>query len=241
MAIGTGKRLALLATLAIAAVAPSGAAAMQPGVTTAVRTLHGFGASASTAPTILTIADEMGIDNRISAQIDPAGRLVLTAPEGLGDPDGAGPNCRLDNATPGTATAQQVSCAPGYISAIVGTLGRGNDVFDADSQLSIYVGTVASGQPRPLLGGPGHDRLVGGAAPDLLDGAGGPDSIVGGGGEDFLVGGPGADNVSGGGQRDILLGLGGPDKLNGGASRDVCRGGGGTDRGKNCEVARGIP
>ena len=69
---------------------------------------------------VLTVNDYRGIDNRISVFTGPTGRLVLTAPEGLGDPDGSGSACALDNAKPGESTAQQVSCAPGYIGAIVG-------------------------------------------------------------------------------------------------------------------------
>jgi RTX calcium-binding nonapeptide repeat (4 copies) len=231
-----------LATLAIVAcVAPQAAAADPPGATASVWTVHGSRASAATSLNVLTLMDQRRIDNRISAYVGPTGRLVLTAPEGLGDPDGSGPNCSLDNAKPTEASSTEVSCAPGYIGAIVGDLGGGSDTFDADPGLSVYVGAVIDGTRQPLGGGRGRDRLVGGALADLLDGAGGSDSIVGGGGEDFLIGGPGADNLSGGGGSDVLVGLGGSDKLNGGAGRDLCRGGGGFDIGKSCDVLRGIP
>ena len=223
-----------------AAIAPSAAAASQA-VHTSVRTVHGQAASATSGGNLLTIADNTGVENRISAYLDSAGRLVLTAPEGLRDPDGTGANCSLDNANAGEETAQQVSCAPGYISAIVGSLGRGSDVFDADPALTVGLGTALTGDQRPLDGGPGRDRLVGGAAVDLLGGSGGPDSLVGGAGDDFLTGGPGADNLSGGIGVDALFGLGGPDRLNGGAGQDTCRGGGDIDTGKRCEDSRGIP
>jgi len=238
----TPKKLAVLGILAIAAaIAPSAAAAAQPGVTTSVWTVHGSRASASSAVNVLTLSDQRRIDNRISAYIGPTGRLVLTAPEGLGDPDGSGPNCSLDNAKPSESSAQEVSCAPGYIGAIAGDLAGGGDIFDADPGLTVYVGAVIDGTRRPLAGGTGRDRLVGGAAPDLLDGGGGGDSIVGGGGEDFLIGGPGPDNLSGGGGSDVLIGLGGSDRLSGGPGKDFCRGGGGLDSGKSCDVSRGIP
>ena len=149
----------------------------------------------------------------------------LTAPEGLGDPDGSGSACALDNAKPGESTAPQVSCAPGYIGAIVGDLGRGSDTFDADPGLPVMIGAVIDGQPRPLEGGPGRDRLVGGAMADLLEGDGGADSLAGGGGQDRMIGGPGADNLSGGGAADWLVGGGGPDKLSGGGGKDLCKGG----------------
>jgi Ca2+-binding RTX toxin-like protein len=189
----------------------------------------------------MTLHDYRGIDNRISAFIGPTGRLTLTAPEGLGDPDGSGSACSLDSAKPGESTAQQVSCAPGYIGAIVGDLNRGSDTFDADPALPVMIGALIDGQHRPLSGGPGRDRLVGGMFGDLLDGGGGPDSVAGGGGSDQLVGGPGADNMSGGAGNDLLFGGGGPDRLSGGGGRDLCRGAGGLDAAKGCETSRSIP
>jgi Ca2+-binding RTX toxin-like protein len=231
---------ALAALAAVAAIAPATASA-RPGVTTAVWTIHGHGAASASSMNVMTVNDLRGIDNRISVFTGPTGRLVMTAPEGLGDPDGGGSLCALDNAAPGEATAQQVSCAAGYIGAIVGDLGRGSDTFDADPTLAVLIGAQIDGQSRPLAGGPGRDRLVGGALGDLLDGEGSQDSIAGGAGQDRLIGGPGADNLSGGAAADRLFGRGGPDKLNGGGGRDLCKGAGGFDTAKSCETARGIP
>lgn len=230
-----------LALLAVASAAGPAAASPRPGLTDAVWTVHGHGASAAASINVLTLNDQRRIDNRISAYMSSSGRLVLTAPEGLGDPDGDGPSCGLDNAKAGETSATQASCAAGYIGAIVGDLSGGSDTFDADPRLTVMVGAVINGQARPLAGGPGRDRLVGGSLSDLLDGGGGADSIAGGGGMDLLFGGPGADNLSGGGGNDSLLGGGGPDKLNAGSGKDVCRGAGGTDTAKSCETARGIP
>jgi Ca2+-binding RTX toxin-like protein len=210
--------------LAASMAATPATASSHTAVTDAVRTVRGHGASASASINVLTLADQRRIDNRITAYMGSDGRLVLTAPEGLGDPDGSGSNCRLDNAAkPSETSATQVSCASGYIGAIVGDLGGGSDTFDADPNLSVMVGGVIDGQARPLLGGPGRDRLVGGAQSDLLVGGGGQDSVVGGGSSDTLVGGSGND------------------KLIGGAGRDICKGGGGTDTAKSCELTRGIP
>lgn len=230
-----------LALLAVASAAGPAAASPRPGLTDAVWTVHGHGASAAASINVLTLNDQRRIDNRISAYMSSSGRLVLTAPEGLGDPDGDGPSCGLDNAKAGETSATEASCAAGYIGAIVGDLSGGSDTFDADPGLTAMVGDVINGQARPLAGGPGRDRLVGGSLSDLLDGGGGADSIAGGGGMDLLFGGPGADNLSGGGGNDSLLGGGGPDKLNAGSGKDVCRGAGGTDTAKSCETARGIP
>jgi RTX calcium-binding nonapeptide repeat (4 copies) len=212
----------MLGVLAVAAAAAPAASA-QAGITTAVRSVHGPAASAAAGVNLLTVNDQRGIDNRISAYIGSTGRLVLTAPEGLGDPDGSAANCSLDNAKPGEASATEVSCAAGYIGAIVGDLAGGSDTFDADPGLTVMVGALVNGVPRPLSWGPGRDRLIGGALPDLLLGRGGPDSLIGAGGN------------------DVLAGAGGRDKLIGGSGKDACRGGGGADSGKNCEQVRSIP
>jgi hypothetical protein len=214
--------LIVLAACVAAAPAAAGASA-RPGVADAVWTVHGQSASASASINVLTLNDQRKIDNRITAYLGSDGRLVLTAPEGLGDPDGDGTYCRLDNAKSGETSAPEVSCAAGYIGAIVGDLGEGSDTFDADPNLSVMVGGVIDGQARPLFGGPGRDRLVGGTLNDLLVGGGGSDSLVGSGGSDQLVGGAG------------------PDRLIGGSGRDTCRGSGGVDVAKGCELTRGIP
>ncbi|MFL5907161.1 MAG: calcium-binding protein [Solirubrobacterales bacterium] len=222
--MGTGKALRLVLMLALCAAAAAPAAAeASPGVETSILRVDSPGASAAAGVNLLTVNDQRGIDNRISSFIAPNLRLTMTAPEGLGDPDGAGANCRLDNAKPGESTATEVSCAPGYIGAIVGDLGGGNDSFDADSSLGVMVGAVIDGQRRPLAGGVGRDHLVGGGAADLLEGGSGADALIGAGG------------------RDLLIGDGGPDKLNGGADKDACKGGGGRDRGKGCELVSSIP
>ena len=230
-----------LTMLTLAWTATPVAASAEPGIAGSAWTVQGGGAIAASPVNLLTINDQRRNDNRIRAYTDAEGRLVLSAPEGFGDPDGSGTNCRLENAKPGETIAQQVSCAPGYIGAIVGDLVPGNDMFAADPGLAIMVGTVMDGVRRPLLGGPGRDRVIGGLAIDLLDGAGSGDSLIGAGGEDILVGGPGADNLSGGGANDVLQGGAGPDKLRGGGGRDLCRGGGGIDHAKSCELARSIP
>jgi RTX calcium-binding nonapeptide repeat (4 copies) len=237
-----GKTLVLVSALAIAAVvAPSSAAARQPAVSASVSSVDGGAAAAASSLNVLTLNDPGKIDNRISAHIGPTGRLVLTAPEGLGDPDGSGLHCTLDNANPGQSSAQQVSCAAGYIGAIVGDLNSGNDTFSAEPGLTVLVGAVIDGERRPLFGGLGRDRLVGGTASDLLDGEDGPDAVIGMGGEDFLIGGSGSDKLKGGTGGDVLMGLTDPDRLNGGPARDLCKGGGASDTGKSCEISRGIP
>jgi hypothetical protein len=223
MRLRTGKRALALALLGSAAAAAPAAATHSTALTAGISTVHGAGATAAVSVNVLTLNDARRIDNRITAYVNSAGRLVLTAPEGLGDPDGSGQNCKLDNGKNGEPTATEVSCAPGYIGAIVGNLGGGSDVFSADPGLDVMIGGVIDGQRRPLSGGAGRDRIVGGALQDLLDGGAGPDSLVGGGGNDGLSGGSGAD------------------KLTGGAGRDLCRGGPDADRAKGCEVEQSVP
>jgi hypothetical protein len=235
-----GKAIGVLIVLALAGAA-SPAAMAQPGVEASVWTLHGRGATAASPINVLTINDQRRIDNRIRAHADPEGRLVLSAPEGLGDPDGGGQNCRLDNAKSGEMSAQQVSCAPGYVGAIVGDLGGGADTFEAHPGLAVMVGAVIDGAHRPLWGGSGRDRLISGFGSDLLGGGGGADSMFGGGGEDLVLGEGGRDTLGGGGGNDVLAGGAGADKLGGGGGRDLCRGAGGLDRAKSCELARSIP
>src|SRR5262245_35426489 len=98
---------ALVVLGALMAAAPASASA-RPGLADAVWTVHGRGATASASINVLTLSDQRHIDNRITAYIGPSGRLVLSAPEGLGDPDGSGSACGLDNAKAGESSAPEV-------------------------------------------------------------------------------------------------------------------------------------
>jgi len=107
---GVGKSVSALAALAVAvALSQPAAGAAQTGVTASVWTVHGHRAAAATSVNVLTLNDQRRIDNRIFAFNGPTGRLVLTAPEGLGAPDGSGANCTLDNAKPTEWSAREVS------------------------------------------------------------------------------------------------------------------------------------
>lgn len=72
--------------------------------------------------------------------------------------------------------------------------------------------------PVSLSGGPGNDRLWGGAADDSLNGGSGKDGLWGFGGDDALDGGVGDDSVEGGN---------GDDRCRGGKGRDRVFAGGG--------------
>nr|WP_260406828.1 calcium-binding protein [Pseudomonas cichorii] len=96
--------------------------------------------------------------------------------------------------------------------------GRGNDVFIADGQSTVY-----------MRGGNGDDVLVGGSANDALSGEDGDDFISGGAGNDVLRGHRGQDQIHGGLGNDFIDGGLDDDTLNGGAGDDVLIGGAGDD------------
>lgn len=93
------------------------------------------------------------------------------------------------------------------LAVIGGDGGPGSDVLRCFPELA---------PPCNLRGGPGDDRLIGGAAnhqADRLDGGGGRDFLSGRGGNDTLLGGGGNDRLRGGGGTDVLRGGSGADAL----------------------------
>jgi autotransporter-associated beta strand protein len=87
--------------------------------------------------------------------------------------------------------------------------GLGNDIITVTSKVMI---------PVWGYGGPGNDRLTGGAAANTLFGDSG--SVAGVAGSDKLVGRKGNDSLSGDGGNDIALGYGGADTISGGDGDD---------------------
>ena len=233
MKSGTGKAL-WLTLLAVAAAALPAHAAAAPGTVTSIATAGDQGARA-VAPLDIFTLEGAPVANRISAFPDPSsGRLTLVSPEGITAPSSPSGVCTQDSPT-------QVSCTAGYVDVIAGDLGGGADSFSAAPTLAVAVGANLPGADRPLLGGPGRDRLIGGAADDLILGGSGPDVLRGAGATDILRGEAGADSIGGGASPDALYGGPGPDKLNGGGGRDRCVGGPDTDVGKSCTESRQIP
>ena len=232
--MGKGLMVAACALGAAAIVAP---ASGDPGDGPLSTSLHqvkprgGAGAAANTTIFVLTGTPSA---NTINAFGDSTGRLVVTSPEGIVEPDGPAPECVQDSPT-------QVSCMPGFIGALAGDLGAGNDTFSAQKSLRTLIGISLVSQERPLSGGLGNDRISGGLGGDLIRGGPGNDALLGFGGGDLIDGGTGRDRVSGGGASDILLGGPGRDKLHGGSGRDLCNGGGGFDTSESCNVTRKIP
>jgi Ca2+-binding RTX toxin-like protein len=224
----------LLAACAVVAAVPAATGADRGGLTSSLETAApARGAHASADTTIFLVRGTPAM-NTIIVTGDPTGRLVISSPEGIVEPDGDKPECVQDSPT-------QVSCMPGFIGAIAGDLGGGSDRFSAQSTLPTLIGISLVSEERPLAGGAGNDVVSGGLGGDLITGGSGRDALAGFGGGDLVRGDAGRDTVSGGGAADNLLGGSGPDKIHGGAGRDLCNGGGGTDAAKSCSATRKIP
>lgn len=129
------------------------------------------------------------------------GGMVCTHPEGM---------------------ANQLICDSNRVSGFEVNAGGGDDAVTVNR---------AVGVPVTLRGGPGNDRLTGGAnvLGDRLVGGPGDDVLSGMNGPDVLYGGPGNDTLLGGPGDDKLCGGPGDDKLYGGSGNDVLRGEAGED------------
>ena len=86
-------------------------------------------------------------------------------------------------------------------------------------------GGGASQRRVTLIGGAGHDTLLGGDRGDVISGLAGDDSIHALGGVDIILGGDGNDTIDGGDQADHISGEAGRDRLIGGHGHDTIRGG----------------
>lgn len=106
----------------------------------------------------------------------------------------------------------QLVCEATAIAGFEVNAGAGDDTVKIGRSVPI---------PVTLRGGPGDDRLFGGAESDKLVGGAGEDMLLGRSGDDRLYGGPG---------RDKLIGAAGDDVLRGGPGRDELLPGKGDDR-----------
>ena len=128
-----------------------------------------------------------------------------------------------------SASASEIDCDPGVLSAVSIDAGDGNDALTNGSVLARVT----------LAGGPGNDELAGGPAAEVLAGGPGNDTIQGAAGGDVLDGGEGADQLTGGDGGDQLAAGSGDDRVNGsdgddavdaGPGQDVVGGGAGSDQ-----------
>ncbi len=109
-----------------------------------------------------------------------------------------------------------LSCEAVAIAGFEVNTGSGDDSVIVSPKITI---------PTTLRGGPGDDRLRGGAGADKAIGGPGDDAIYGAGGDDLLIGGSGGDWLFGQGGDDRLLGGTDDDWLNGGAGTNSVVGG----------------
>ncbi len=83
--------------------------------------------------------------------------------------------------------------------------------------------------PATILGGDGHDILMGGGGPNTIDGGIGGDAIVGGSSDDMIDGGSGDDEIEGGAGNDTIYGGDGDDEIEAGCGDDTVYAGAGDD------------
>jgi RTX calcium-binding nonapeptide repeat (4 copies) len=105
----------------------------------------------------------------------------------------------------------ELLCEAASIAGFEVNAGGGDDSVTLARAVSI---------PVTLRGGPGDDRLVGGAGADKLIGGTGDDVLIGRAGADSLFGGPGNDRLIGGSGNDSLHGEAGEDVLIGGTGQN---------------------
>lgn len=116
-----------------------------------------------------------------------------------------------DICTHPTESANEIECkAPAISGFEVNTLA-GSDFVIFSSDVPV---------PVTIRGGPGGDRLEGGAAADKIVGGPGDDTLIGHGGDDWMLGGPGRDRLLGGSGNDHLQGGPEKDKLLGGPGKN---------------------
>lgn len=120
----------------------------------------------------------------------------------------------------------QLNLAKAQVEMVHG--GRGNDVFVADGDSTVYMrggqgdDLLLGGRANDALSGEeGDDFLSGNAGNDVLRGHRGKDQLLGGEGDDLLDGGLGDDSLKGGAGHDVLIGGAGDDEIDGGEGIDV--------------------
>jgi Ca2+-binding RTX toxin-like protein len=161
-------------------------------------------AAHATEPSITVLLAGGAEDNTISIGLSADGRSYVI--DSVVPLEVGGSVCAHPEGMP-----NELVCEATWIAGFEVNAGGGNDAV-----------TVAKGVAIPvtLRGGPGDDRLLGGAGADKLIGGPGGDVLVGRAGNDSLFGGLGEDRLVGGSGNDLLRGEGGEDVLVGGSGRN---------------------
>lgn len=168
-----------------------------------------------------------GEDFATDILVGGAGRDVLDGAGGLGDYDlmdgGAGNDSyRVD--TPADLTFEAAGGGSDSVYALIEGAGYylyanvenlyvwGNTTFGVGNELSNLIsardqrGRPASELNVALLGGGGHDLILGNDVANGIYGEDGNDELYGYGGNDVLVGGAGRDYIDGGDGNDVMVG-----------------------------------
>ncbi len=217
----------------LASAAAAGGADRAP-LTTSLQSVRPAGLAGASADTTIFGWRDLGREQhqRLRGRGRSPGRSP--PPRGSSSPTGRRPSASR------TAPPRSAAC-PATSGRSAGDLGGGDDTFTAQTTLPTLIGISLVSEERPLSGGTGRDRIIGGLGGDLITGGSGADALLGFGGGDLVRGESGRDSLSGGGSTDSLIGGSGRDKLHGGAARDLCNGGGGVDTAKSCNVTRKVP
>jgi hemolysin type calcium-binding protein len=161
--------------------------------------------SAPAKPSLTVLLAGGAEESQISIGLSPDGRDYVI--DSLVPLEVGGEICSHPEGRP-----NQLLCAAPPIGGFEVNVGAGDDAVAVARDVPV---------PVTLRGGPGADRLVGGAAGDKLVGGPGDDILVGWGGHDSLFGGPGADRILGCSGNDILRGEAGADTLIGGTGKNT--------------------
>jgi Ca2+-binding RTX toxin-like protein len=145
--------------------------------------------------------------NMIHVELSPDGRSYVI--DSIVSLEVGGNVCQHPGGNP-----NELVCEAASISSFEVNAGGGGDSVVFSSKVPV---------PVTLRGGPGDDRLVGGAAPDKLIGGAGNDILIGRANMDWLIGGPGEDRLFGGAGSDVLRGGPGLDVLVGGSGHNELR------------------
>jgi Ca2+-binding RTX toxin-like protein len=178
------KKLALLATLALATSVAPVAHAAEPSVT--ILLAGGPG------------ADVLGV------KLSPDGRSYIIHSS---DPlEASGGVCTQEEGSP-----DKLTCEATAVAGFEANVGAGDDSVIISPKI-IVPATLRGGPGNDRLrGGGGADKILGGSGADSLLGHGGNDWLLGGADEDWLFGGTGEDRLAGGPGEDYLNGGPGED------------------------------